>query len=249
MNRFYVDRDRIQGDWVRIDGEDVKHITKVLRLRSGDGVVVCDGQNTDYNGVIDNIGKDQVRVRLDKAVPTGTEANIKITLYQAVAKGTKMDLVIQKGTELGVVRFVPVITSRTVVKLQNKRDASKKVDRWQRIAMEAAKQSHRGRIPLVETAMEYTAAVQDMQNKDLALLPHTGENSRDIRSIPGQRGDYDSIAVMIGPEGGFENSEIQRAQDMGVTTVKMGPRIMRTETAGIAVTAVLMYRFGDLGGF
>jgi 16S rRNA (uracil1498-N3)-methyltransferase len=248
MNRFYVDKGDIHGGRVRITGEDVRHITRVLRLKTGDPVTVCDGHNTDYDGVIEKLGKGEVKVKLGGAVPTGTEADIGITLYQAVAKGTKMEFIIQKGTELGIVRFVPVITSRTIVRLDNDRDAKKKVDRWQRIAVEAAKQSCRGRIPAVEPPTDFASAARDMQKNHLALLPHADEREKPIASIPGKKGDYESIGIMIGPEGGFDRDEVEMAQRYGIHIISMGPRILRTETAGIVMTAVLMYRFGDLGG-
>jgi len=248
MNRFYVDKGHIDGEQVKIAGDDVKHIAKVLRLRGGDEVVVCDGQNTDYYGTIEKIDRDEVWVRLGRAEGTGTEADTEIILYQAVAKGTKMEFIIQKGTELGVVRFVPVITSRTIVRMGDERDVRKKVGRWQRIAAEAAKQCRRGRIPVVEPPIGFTSALEAMQKYSLAILPHAGEKSRSIDSIPGVRGDYRNIAIMIGPEGGFGEDEINEAQSMGINTIKIGPRILRTETAGMIITAILMYRFGDLGG-
>lgn len=248
MNRFYVDKSQIKGEWVTITGEDVKHITRVLRLAAGDRVTICDGNNTDYEGIIEWTGKDEVKVRLGRAVETGTEADVEMVLYQAVAKGTKMELIIQKGTELGVSAFVPVITSRTVVRVEDQRDAQKKQQRWQRIAMEAAKQCRRGRIPIVKTVLGFDQALEEMAGFSLALLPHAAEGGLPIGHIPGKAGDYGSIAIMVGPEGGFDDDEVKRAVQRGITIVNMGPRTLRTETAGIAAAAILMYRFGDLGG-
>jgi 16S rRNA (uracil1498-N3)-methyltransferase len=248
MNRFYVGKGQIQGDWVRITGEDVKHITKVLRLAAGDRVVICDGENTDYQGIIERTGKDEVKVRLGEASKTGTEAGVGIVLYQAVAKGTKMEFIIQKGTELGIASFVPVTTSRTVVKLDGERDAGKKQERWQRIAMESAKQCRRGRIPVVRPVVSFDAALEEMAQFDLALLFHTAPGGCPIGKVPGKAGVYGSIAVMVGPEGGFDEDEAKKAGQKGIRIVSMGPRILRTETAGIVAAAILMYRFGDLGG-
>jgi|LSQX01.2.fsa_nt_gb 16S rRNA (uracil1498-N3)-methyltransferase len=248
LNRFYVDKSKIQGEWVRITGEDVKHITKVLRLSPGDPVVICDGDNTDYEGVIERTGKDEIKVRLGNASRSGTEAAMEMVLYQAIAKGTKMELIIQKGTELGVAAFVPVITSRTVVRLEGRNDTPKKLQRWQRIAMEASKQSGRGRIPDVRSPMDFDQALEEMTGYSLALLPHAGEGGLTIDAIPGGVGDYADIAVMVGPEGGFSDDEIKRARDRGIEIVSMGPRTLRTETAGMVIAAILMYRFGDLGG-
>ena len=248
MNRFYVDKSQIQGEWVSITGEDLKHITRVLRLAAGDRVTICDGNNTDYEGTIERVEKGEVRVRLGSAVETGTEADVEMVLYQAVAKGTKMEFIIQKGTELGVSAFVPVITSRTVVRIEDRRDAEKKQQRWQRIAMESAKQCRRGRIPVVKAVLDFDRALEEMAGFSLALLPHAAEGGLPIGRIPGTAGDYGSIAIMVGPEGGFDDDEVKRAVQRGITVVNMGPRILRTETAGIAAAAIFMYRFGDLGG-
>jgi len=248
MNRFYVDKKQILGEWVRITGEDVRHITKVLRLVTGDPVVICDGDNTDYEGVIERVGKDEVKVRLGKASRSGTEAPVELVLYQAIAKGAKMEFIIQKGTELGVAAFVPVITSRTVVRLEDWRDTRKKLQRWQRIAMEASKQSRRGEIPVMRPPMDFDKAIEEMAGYGLALLLHAGERDTSIGAIPGPVGDYADIGVMIGPEGGFSDDEVKRARDKGIDVVNMGPRTLRTETAGMVIAAILMYRFGDLGG-
>ncbi len=245
MNRFYVNKDQIRGEDVTITGGDVRHITQVLRLSVGDRIAICDGDNTDYDGVIQKTSKDGVRVKLQNATRSDTEAKVKLVLYQAIAKGTKMDYIVQKGTELGIAFFVPVITLRTVVRPGN---IQKKIQRWQRIVMEAAKQSGRGRIPTVLSPMDYEDALAEMETYSLSLIPHKGEGSLPIASLLDRAQDYKDIAIMIGPEGGFSHGEIKRAKDKGVPIVNIGPRVLRTETAGIAVAAILMYRFGDLGG-
>ncbi|MBA1337155.1 MAG: 16S rRNA (uracil(1498)-N(3))-methyltransferase [Firmicutes bacterium] len=247
MNRFYVDKRDFDGKRVKISGEDVKHITKVLRLGVGDKVVLCDGDNSDYDGEIQKIIKDEIFVTVNNSRPTGTEAPIDITLFQAVPKSTKMDFIIQKGTELGVKRFVPVTTARTVVRIESDKDEQRKIARWQRIALEAAKQSRRGIIPEVTGTVSFQTALDMMKECDLPILPYVGERSRSLRSISCADG-LKTIAVFVGPEGGFEEKEVEQARNRGIITIKMGPRIFRTETAGMVLTAVLMYRFGDIGG-
>lgn len=249
MNRFYVDKGIIRGKRAQVINEDVRHITKVLRLKAGDSVIICDGNNTDYEGIIERIGKNEVEVRLVKPMESRAEAGVRLILYQAVAKGAKkMELIIQKGTELGAVAFVPVITSRTVVKLEDREDIEKKLKRWQRIALGAAKQSGRGIIPVVHEPMGFDQALESISVHDLSILPYEGEGGAPLGAIPGRAGDYADIGVLIGPEGGFSSDEVKKAQSRGIRIVRMGPRIMRTETAGMVASAILMYRFGDLGG-
>lgn len=247
MNRFYVHKKAFDGKRVKICGEDVKHITKVLRLGVGDKIVLCDGENSDYDGEIQKIIKDEIFVTINNPRLTGTEAPVDITLFQAVPKSAKMDLIIQKGTELGVKRFVPVTTVRTVVRIENDRDEQKKTARWQRIALEAAKQSRRGIIPEVIGTVSFQTALDMMMACDLPLLPYVGEQSRSLKSVSCADG-LKTIAVFVGPEGGFEEKEVEQARNRGIITIKMGPRIFRTETAGMVLTALLMYRFGDIGG-
>jgi 16S rRNA (uracil1498-N3)-methyltransferase len=248
MNRFYVDKREIDGKRVKMRGEDVKHITKVLRLGVGDKIIICDGGNTDYDGEIQKVVKDEIFIGLSRARPSGTEAPVDIVLFQSIPKSTKMDFIIQKGTELGIKRFVPVSTARTVVRLEGDRDVQKKVNRWQRIALEAAKQSRRGIVPEVEQPVSFSEALSMMEGFDLAVLPYVGEQSYTLRSIPCEDHKVKSIGVFVGPEGGFEEEEVEMARERGIYTIKMGPRILRTETAGMVLTSMLMYRFGDLGG-
>lgn len=248
MNRFYVDRRDITGSKATIRGEDVKHITKVLRLGIGDTITVCDGNSTEFDGKIEKVTKETVVVRLCGARETGTEPPVKVTLFQSIPKGSKMDLLIQKGTELGIASFVPVFTSRTVVKLKSDKDEAKKVRRWQRIAEEAAKQSRRGRVPEVLRPVVFSEALRRMEEFDLAVMPVVAERDLTLSSIPCRRGEVGTIAILIGPEGGFDEREFLEAKSRGIYTVKLGPRILRTETAGLVLTSIIMYRFGDLGG-
>jgi 16S rRNA (uracil1498-N3)-methyltransferase len=248
MNRFYVDKSRIDAKRVKITGEDVRHITRVLRLGIGDKLVICDGCNTDYDGIIQRITKEEVSVALGQGRCSGTEPPVELVLFQSITKGTKMDYIIQKGTELGIRRLVPVVTSRTVVRLEGQHDEAKKVARWQRIALEAAKQSRRGIIPAVDMPVGFKQAIGMMRDFDLALMPYEGEGSNTVTSTCSSRQGIDRIALLIGPEGGFDENEVDRARNAGIDTVKLGPRILRTETAGMVLIVMLMYLFGDLGG-
>jgi len=248
MHRFYVYKEDIVDNKTVIRGDDVKHITRVLRFDKGDNIVVCDRDNTDYNGQIMEIKKEEIIVNLSCPRETGTECPVRITIFQSIPKAAKMELLIQKGTELGIDSYIPVITSRTVVNLDKKKSIDKKITRWQKIAEEAAKQSRRGRIPRILEPVTFRQALRGLENFDLSIMPCVAERTRTIADVPGRRGDIDSIAVFIGPEGGFDEAEVFQARDEGIYTIKIGPRILRTETTGLVISSILMYRFGDLGG-
>ena len=245
MHRFFIDRESITNGIVKITGEDSKHISKVLRLHEGDIIELCDGQGQDYEGVIKRIYGTCVEVDIEKSFPSYGEPQTKVVLYQAVPKGVKMDTIIQKCVEIGVVRIVPVITARTIVKLDVERDGNKKMTRWQRIAMEAAKQSKRGIIPQISEPMMYDEAIQSCPDM-LRIFPWENERTLGFKDCLEAGENCRHIAVMIGPEGGWEDAEVLHAKMNGWKTVYLGPRIIRTETAGMAVLAAIMFYNGEM---
>ncbi len=262
MSRFFVKTEPadLQNGRIVITGEDVKHITNVLRARPGDALELCDGIGTDYDAVIEQFSRESVITRIRGSKANHTEPPVDITLFQGIPKADKMDFIIQKCVELGVNRFVPVTAARSVVKFKDARDAAAKAARWGRIALEAAKQCDRGRIPVVEEPVGLDKALKLADGYDLKLLPYEEETEGGLRnvlssysrSIPGSAGIQDAnlrkIAIFIGPEGGFERAETEKAIQSGFRSVKLGPRILRTETAGIAVSSIVMYELGDMGG-
>lgn len=246
MPKFFVDPENIFHDTIKIIGEDVNHIKKVLRLKYDDNIILGDGNGTDYLVSVESFEKDCVLTKILSSSKNTTEPPVAVTLLQGIPKSDKMDLIIQKSVELGVKRIVPVITDRTVIKFDNKRDADNKAARWQRIALEAAKQCNRGIIPKVETPLDFKKSMEMMNGQDLCIIPFEKEISNRLRScISGQ--DFKSISVIIGPEGGFSDDEIDKAVLYGVRPVTLGPRILRTETAGLAVLSIIMYELGDVG--
>lgn len=246
MPRFFVDQNNIADELIKITGEDVNHIKRVLRLRSGDALTVCDGRCTDYEAIIEHFESDYVIARIISSTPNRNEAPLDITLFQGLPKSDKMDLIIQKGVELGVKKIVPVITERAVVRINNGKDALIKVARWQRIALEAAKQCNRGIIPQIGMPVEYKEALRLSRESALSMIPYEKETGNGIKAQ--LRTPSGSVAVFIGPEGGFTEDEVKRAIMEQVRPVSLGPRILRTETAAIAVLSILMYELGDLGG-
>lgn len=245
MHRFFIKRENIYKGGITIEGDDCQHIKRVLRLEHGDKIVLCDGDGTDYLVSIDSMNKHSIRtVILDEEESKG-EASINVVLYQGVPKSTKMDLIIQKCTEMGIVRVVPVMTARTVVKLESEKDERRKVERWAKIAEEAAKQSHRGRIPVVDMPMTLDQALEDSKKLDTAVIPYELEGAISLKDVL-QGKNAENIGFFIGPEGGFETCEVEKAEKAGVIPVTLGKRILRTETAGFAVLTGIMYQYDQM---
>ncbi len=245
MHRFFIKREDIHIDRINLVGEDVQHISRVLRLQEGDKLILCDGEGTDYDVTIESIDKHAVRtVITDKEASRG-EASIHTVLYQGIPKAAKMDLIIQKCTEMGISRIVPVTTVRTIVKLESGNDERKKVERWSKIAEEAAKQSGRGIIPQVAMPMTFEQALKDAAGLDLRLIPYELENAMPLKEALKQK-KAAGIGYFVGPEGGFDAAEIAKARKEGVVPVTLGKRILRTETAGFAVLTGIMYEYDQM---
>ncbi len=245
MHRFFIRQENIYKDSITIEGEDVQHISRVLRLRQGDQVTLCDQQGMDYQVSIEDIAKHTVRTTILSKEPSKGEPSIEAVIYQGIPKSTKMDLIIQKCTEMGIARVVPVMTARTVVKLESQKDEEKKVARWTKIAEEAAKQSARGIVPKIEMPMSLEEALADSRKLDLVLMPYEGEQEVSVKGAL-QGKTPKGVGFFIGPEGGFETYEVEKAKQSNIIPVTLGSRIMRTETAGFAVLTCLMYEFDQM---
>ena len=238
MPKFFFNKNDISRGQVQLFGEDEKHIKTVLRAREGEELTLCDGEGMDYQCRIASLERGVLLDILSKEV-CETEPRTKITLYQGLPKADKMELIIQKCVELGVDRIVAVSTERAIVKLDKKE--SKKLERWQKIAEAAAKQSGRGKIPEIgQQVLKFKEAVAEAKELDGAIIPYEKEQETGIRQfVQGFRGE--SIGVFIGPEGGFAEEEIALAQENGITPITLGKRILRTETAGMTTAAILLY--------
>lgn len=251
MNRFFVDKKNILRDDEKIiidDIEDFKHITKVLRLGSNELLEICDKDNGDYLAQITDVHKDKLELKILDCYPSKTEPNIQVTLFQGIPKSNKMELIIQKCTELGITEIIPLETQRTIVQLKDEKAEDKKLDRWQKIADEAAKQCKRGILPRIGKPKTFKNMLESMKAYDLAIIPYENESQSGIKALLSNDKAPKRVAIIIGPEGGFEEREIKAAQDAGVISVTLGPRILRTETAGFVALSILMYELGDLGG-
>jgi 16S rRNA (uracil1498-N3)-methyltransferase len=247
MARFFVSEDLIKNNTVTVTGSDVKHITKVLRLKPGAVISLLTENGSEFEAKITEINNWAVECSIIAQKQVSTEAPVRITLYQGLPKADKMEMIIQKSTELGVVSIVPVICDRSIAKIDEKK-ASIKVARWQRIAEEAAKQSRRSVIPVVREVLNFKDALSQLDETVLAIMPWEEEQNGGIKKVLITNKNKEAVALFIGPEGGFTSEEAALAREKGVFLVSLGPRILRTETAGIAVAALILYELGDLGG-
>ena len=235
MPRFFVAPEQVVGDRLTLTGGDAHHAAKVLRLGPGDGLTVLDGSGWAYHATISSVSPGEVQAVILRREPA-PEPPVPVTLYQALPKGDKMELVIQKATELGMARLVPVAASRSVVQLKADK-AEGKLARWQKIAQEAAEQSERGRVPVVAAPV----AVKDVRLADGELglvLSERVEGPSLPRALPAQAPA--GLAVFVGPEGGWTPEELDLLRGQGVVEVSLGKRILRTETAGLAALAIVM---------
>ncbi len=242
MHRFYVGTENIEDNRIVITGSDVNHIKNVLRLNKGEKIVICDGQGQDYYCIIDNVAKEQVIAVIEDKQKANTELRTKIYLFQGLPKKDKMEFIVQKAVELGVYEIVPVKMKRTIVKIDNEKKERAKLNRWQTIANEASKQSRRGILPNVHEIVSYKEAIDMAKELEYVILPYElAENMEYTRKSIEEASKCSSIGIFIGPEGGFDEEEVSFAKEIGIKTITLGNRILRTETAGLTALAMLMY--------
>lgn len=241
MQHFFVTPSQVRDGDIFVEGRDVNHMKNVLRMKPGELVAVSDGDNRKYVCTVERYEEGQAVLRICEEQAADTELPSRICLFQGLPKQDKMELVVQKAVELGVSEIVPVVTRRSVVKLDEKK-AGKKVQRWQSIAESASKQAGRGYIPKVAQVAGFKEALLQASGLDVLLIPYElaedmQETKKAIASIvPGQ-----SVGVFIGPEGGFEREEVEAAIEAGARPITLGRRILRTETAGLTTLSVLMF--------
>lgn len=243
MHRFFVDKGNIlnANESILIDGSDVNHIKNVLRLNIGDEILISDGCGTDYMCEISSISNESVSADIKDVLKNQAELPVRITLFQGMPKADKLELIIQKAVELGATEIVPVMTKRSVVKVDEKK-ASKKLERYNGIAEAAGKQSGRGTVPIVSEFMSFKQAIEYAKTMDMTIIPYEEaigiEYSKEvIKSIYGNK----SLGIFIGPEGGFAKEEVDMAIAAGAKVITLGNRILRTETAGLAVLSIIMF--------
>ena len=225
---------------IEITGEDVRHIRDVLRMKAGDSLVVCDGRGNDWLCRIAEIKKTGVLTEVLGRRQSSGEPPVEVVLYQGMPRGDKFDLVVQKCVEVGVSRIVPMICERTQFGAELLKKANK-TDRWRRIALEAAKQSGRGKVPKIADVVTLENAVRLLPEGAFVIIPYEKERERTLKSTLREHPEAKNCHIFIGPEGGFSEREIAGAIEAGAMPVTLGPRILRTETAGIVVIATVLY--------
>lgn len=246
MARFFVSPGQIGPAKISIFDSDVNHIRKVLRMKEGEELTVSDGEGTDYFCRISSISEDVVECEIIDKWTSYVELPVKMYLFQGLPKADKMELIIQKAVELGAYEIIPVAMTRSIVKLDDKK-AAKKTARWQGIAESGAKQSGRAIIPSVHEPLKFKDALKYAEALDALIVPYEkAEGITESRTIINRLASVEavkSIGIFIGPEGGFDEKEIEQLLDIGANPITLGRRILRTETAGFTVLSILMYAF------
>ncbi len=241
MPRFFVPQPLTVGGQTVLDGADARHIAGALRMTVGETLTLCDGQGTDYDCTLIAVERDAVSLTVDAARPNLSEPTLKVTLYMGLPKADKMEWVLQKAVELGVIAVVPVVMTRSIAR-PDARDADKKRERWQRIADEAAGQSGRGILPTVEPILSWRQAAARLCSPQTLLCYEKGGQPLGEAVSPAET----AVNLVVGPEGGIDPAEVAAIRNGGGRIVTLGPRILRCETAPLAALTVLMERTGNM---
>lgn len=242
MTRFFVNPKEMSSNFITLSGENLAH-ARVLRLKKGEQVLVCDGQGQECLCTITDVNPDQISLLIDSRQESGSEPRVKANIYMAFSKGDKFEHVIQKATELGASEILAFPSARCVSRPDNK-SIAKKLERWKKIAASAAEQSGRGNIPEVTVLDSYEEALRSAAKSDIAILFYENERANTLRETL-QKKSYDTISVVTGPEGGLTIEEVQRAMDAGLSVCTLGTRILRCETAPLCALSAIMYDSGE----
>ncbi|NLJ57438.1 MAG: 16S rRNA (uracil(1498)-N(3))-methyltransferase [Tissierellia bacterium] len=244
MFRYFCASNNIKDNKVMVEGGDARHLKTILRAQVG-SIISIVTESKEYKAEIIEIRDEGIVCNLVEEIMTDNEAKINITLCQGIPKQAKMETIIQQNVEIGVKKFIPLITERTVVKLKEKDREQKKLDRWQKIAKESAKQSKRNIIPRVEPTTSLTELIEKLKNEDAQII--VAYELEDVKSLKDVlKEPKDNYYIVIGPEGGFDIKEIEMFKEIGAHIVTLGKRILRTETAGLVVSSIVMYANGEL---
>ena len=242
MTRFFVAPDELKNEFLVLTGENAAH-AKVLRIKCGEKVTVCDGQGKECVCTVSDVSNGQVSLVVSEQMESATEAAVKVSVYMAFAKGDKLEHVIQKATELGAYEIVVFPSSRCVSRPDEK-SIAKKLDRWQKISVAAAEQSGRGRIPEVIVLDSYSKTLARARQTDISILFYENERTRTLSAALSEKA-YATVSLLTGPEGGLDATEVQQAMDAGLQVCTLGKRILRCETAPLCALSAVMYDSGE----
>ena len=242
MTRFFVSPEELSGNLITLTGDNAQH-ARVLRLKAGEQVLVCDGENRECLCTVDSVSNQEVLLSVVESRESATEASVHVSVYMAFPKADKLEHVIQKATELGAYEIVAFPSARCVSRPDEK-SLKKKLERWQKIAASAAEQSGRGRIPRVIVLGSYAEALKRAGESERAILFYENEHATTLRMAL-ESGDYRSISILSGPEGGLEEREVEQAREAGLRICTLGSRILRCETAPLCGLSAIMYAAGE----
>lgn len=245
MHRFFVNRESIIDNRVRITGDDAEQIRKVLRMKEGDEIAVLDGKGWEYKVQLIEIKKGHVTGEIKYRDFKSEDSKIKIILGQGMPKGEKMDFIIQKATELGVSDIVPLRLERCIVRIKDK--DSGKISRWQRIAKESAEQAMRRFVPAIHEVSDLKQFCNEYKDADLKIVFYEEEKKRGLRDLLNEKREVKSISIIVGPEGGLNKEEVEIANYYGFIQGGLGQRILRTDTVALTALSILQFMYGDLG--
>jgi len=245
MPRFYVPQPKIEKGMLRIEGNEVRHIRRVLRLKAGDAILVFNGSGKEYEGKIVEEGVSSVVIEIRNIFSSIRESPLEITLAQSLLKGEKMDYVIQKATELGVKEIIPFFSSRSIPLLEISRRAERH-RRWERIAAEASKQCGRGVVPKINPLQEYSKMLQGISPNSLRLI-FWEEGGQRLKEVLERSKEKIKVSFIVGPEGGLAREEVGHAKEKGFIPVTLGKRILRSETVSLCCLSILQFECGDIG--
>jgi len=246
MARFFLPRSKIQGVRGTLDGQELEHLGKSLRLVPGDHITVFDDSGWEHEAVIRALSLERAEIELVRSYQAERESSLKITLAVGLTKGEKMDWVVEKATELGVRKVIPFISAYTVPKLDQKKIRNR-LERWQKIALSAAKQSGRTRIPEISDVCDFKELVKQSFPDNVKVLFWEGERERTLNDVRKEKGSVSAAVIVVGPEGGFSAAEINMARGNEFILTGLGPRILRAETAAVSATSLVQFLWGDLG--
>jgi len=250
MQRYFISPEQMSEREATLRGDDAHHLMRVMRAAPGDNVVVSNGVDRECVAEVIELQKDAVRLSLVEERPMAGEPRAAVWIAQSLPKGDKLETVIQKGTEIGATAFLPFLSARTIVQYDAKKEA-KRLERWRKIAKEAAEQAHRSKVPDVREPMQWKQLMALVREASFALFCYEKEHARTLKEALRQAKEAANggpVLVIVGPEGGFTAEEAAEAEASGATPIGLGPRILRTETAGLVAASCILYELGEMGG-
>lgn len=247
MQRYFIPSEQFGENTIQILGDDAHHLMKVMRAQEGQQVICTDGISREALVEITELAKGLITASIIENLVMNNEPSTSVWVAQSLPKADKMESIIQKCTEIGAARFIPFVSDRTIVQYDQKKEA-KRLERWRKIAKEAAEQAHRNRIPTIDSPMTWKALLGLLPDLQLALIFYEKESALTFKTMLQKHAPLENILIMIGPEGGFTSNEIMEAEAAGCQIVSLGKRILRTETAAMAALTCILYESGEMGG-